>query len=272
MSIPAMHYSVATTRTTSLLLLLLALAGPSHGFRPQHRSEFPPGQTQIQRPQRTATPCPRCFPSSSSLSVGADFFRDESSSNSNGAASKTRASAECDIEAAIGTAHVSEYERDAEFYRKRNEAYYNSLRKIESDNGVTPSSSAAVSTSVSETTSTHAHHVSSPHAPPSSGSKVGSESDDPNRWVIDSINTSLKASHSSFKHVESSTNSLLKGKPLVALGLFALAGVIVAYLSGFFFLEGYIENWNPVENDMIPYWDDAEIHTIERALPPTEGV
>ena len=176
-------------------------------------------------PRRTST-------STTRLSIGADFDND--------------------IEAALGQGSISEYERDAEFYRKRNEAYYDGLRKSEMDNEIVVSSTALEVSSEGTGTEEDGHHQE--HQNP--------------RWVTDSINTSSDAARKSFRYVEKTTFSLLTGKPLLALAIFAAAGIMVAYLSGFFFLEGYIENWNPVENDQIPYWDDVEIHTIERALPP----
>lgn len=70
------------------------------------------------------------------------------------------------------------------------------------------------------------------------------------------INSFLRASQRSFQNVESMTNRLLNRQPLVALALFVGAGALVAYLSGLVFLGGYIENWNPAENDAVPYWDE----------------
>jgi len=209
----------ASSRTGYLLLAIALLVGSScHAYQlPQQ----PLAKTAFlaNGPRRTT--------SKTGLSVGADF--------------------DSDIEAALGQASISsEYERDAEFYRKRNEAYYDSLRKSEANNeGPVPTTSLDAAS-----TGTDQHQHENP------------------RWVTDSINTSSKAARKSFRYVEKTTFSLLTGKPLVALAIFVAAGVVAAYLSGFFFLEGYIENWNPVENDMVPYWDDAEIHTIERALPP----
>jgi len=167
--------------------------------------------------------------SSSSLSVGADYFQED----------HVLQSTDIGIDAALGSVggahYVSEYERDADFYKRRNEAYYYSLKdKDINDNN---------------------------------NSNNNTDNDD-NKDVEIVEPSLLKASHSSFKHIESLTNSLLTTNPLVAIAIFAVSGVLIAYLSGFFFLEGYIENWNPVENDMIPYWNDAEIHTIQRALPP----
>ena len=168
------------------------------------------------------------------------------------------ADVDSDIEAALGQARVSsEYERDAEFYRKRNEAYYNSLHKTDHEEVVVVEFSGSDKAH-------HQHH----HPAASSGVEAKGHHQDNPRWVTDSINTSLKASQNSFDFVEKTTFKMLTGKPLLAVAIFAVAGILAAYLSGFFFLEGYIENWNPAENDMIPYWDDAEIHTIERALPP----
>lgn len=79
------------------------------------------------------------------------------------------------------------------------------------------------------------------------------------------INNFLRASQRSFQNVESMTNRLLNRQPLVALALFVGAGALVAYLSGLVFLGGYIENWNPAENDAVPYWDE-EILIITRKV------
>lgn len=188
------------------ILLLLVLAG-THAYQIPKRVAF---YTPTQR--TLANSCPK-------LNIGADF--------------------DSDLEAALGQAPLSEYERDAEFYRKRNEDYYNSLNtKSEEEVGAFSFSDAG------------AEHVEEPKA------------ENPG-WMKDSV----KASETSFRFVEDSTSSMLTERPMMALAIFAAAGLVVAYLSGFFFLEGYIEDWNPAENDMIPYWDDAEIHTIERALP-----
>lgn len=172
------------------------------------------------------------------LSVGADFDND--------------------IEAALGQGSVSEYERDAEFYKKRNEAYFKSLHKVGEGED------AAAAAILSAAPDAASGHKTSGGGEPDH--QTPSQKHENPRWVTDSIT----ASQNSFKFVEKSTFSMLKQKPMVALAIFATTGMLVAYLSGFFFLEGYIENWNPVENDMIPYWDDAEIHTIDRALPSSE--
>jgi len=216
----------ASSRAGLLLLAIAFLADRScDAYQlpplPQQQHHQPKVAFLTDANRRTTT-------SMTGLSVGADF--------------------DSDIEAALGQASISEYDLDAEFYRKRNEAYSNSLRKSNTDKEVVVATTALDASS--EGTAEH-------HENPT--------------WVTESINTSSDAARKSFRFVEKSTFKLLTGKPLMALAIFAATGVLVAYLSGFFFLEGYIENWNPVENDMIPYWDDAEIHTIERALPPTEA-
>ena len=167
-----------------------------------------------------------------SVGAGADYFGERED--------PPAPAADPSIEAALGNPqhlHASEYERDAEFYRKRNEAYSKSLLKA-----------------------AKANEANSGPAPSSYGMPGELQGASP---ASKGQENPLKAS---FDHVEASTNSLLTGRPLVALAIFGATGMLVAYLSGFFFLEGYIENWNPAENDQIPYWDDAEIHTIQRAV------
>jgi len=203
------------------VLVFLALGScdsyQSSNFRPR-TGHFGVGQRSF------ASACPK-------LSVGAADF-------------------DSDIEAALGQASVSEYERDAEFYRKRNEQYYDSLQKANDEKLVVSQLSASDATNAVSSSSSDEDQHENP------------------RWVTDSIHTSSKAAQKSFRFVEKTTFSLLYEKPMLALAIFVAAGMMVAYMSGFFFLDGYIENWNPVENDIIPYWDDAEIHTIERAMPP----
>lgn len=205
-----MTTTINTPFALRTVLLLLAI-GSCQGY------QFPQTRTAFVNQYRRGNACPR-------LHIGADF--------------------DSDFEAALGQAPLSEYEKDAEFYRKRNEEYYNS-RKAEKEEVV-------VEFSVSDTNAASSHDDADQFSDKNPG------------WVTDSV----RASENSFKFIEKTTFSLLKERPMVALAIFAAAGLLVAYLSGFFFLEGYIEDWNPAENDMIPYWDDAEIHTIERALPP----
>lgn len=185
--------------------------------------------------------------------TGADYFGEELASSTTDNLS---------FEAAIGHAqHASEYERDAEFYRKRNEDYSNSLAKHALSTGTTNAMNVGIDVDVdaddvdlapTASASAHSEHFS-----------TTSSSSSSNPHQITTAKATLKAS---FDHVEKSTFSLLTGRPLVALSIFCAAGILVAYLSGFFFLEGYIENWNPVENDQVPYWEDAEIHTITRVV------
>lgn len=185
-------------------------------------------------------------------STGGDYFGEELASSSSSSTTDNLS-----FEAALGGAqrthaseYASEYERDAEFYRKRNEDYSKSLAKH--------SLSLSLSTNTVGT-----DDLPTSSAPSGQRSATASSSSSNHHHQITTAKTTLKAS---FDHVESSTISLLKGRPLLALAIFCAAGVLVAYLSGFFFLEGYIENWNPVENDQIPYWEDAEIHTIQRVV------
>lgn len=204
-----------------VFLLLVAALASCQGYQPL---AFQSSAARFASPRRTS-------PTTTRLSVGADF--------------------DSDFEAALGQGQMSEYERDAEFYRKRNEAYYKRKDEDEEEVAIFTASSA----------------VDPANAPIPTDSATDEDSQN-SHWVADSINASAQASRNSFRYVEKQTFSLLTGKPILAIGIFVVAGLMAAYMSGFFFLEGYIENWNPVENDMIPYWDDAEIHTIERALPP----
>jgi len=217
-----------TPRVSSWAVLLLVALGSCQGYQLQLPNQpraafFAAPQRRIQLRGYGANACPP-------LSVAADFNSD------------------FDFEAALGQAHGSEYDRDAEFYRKRNEAYTESLPKTKDEDVIAKFS------------------FPDSQAQASPGSNYGAIEPLTNLFT-DSINTSMKASENSFTYVEKSTFSLLKQRPMMALLMFAVTGVTVAYLSGFFFLEGYIEDWNPVANDLVPYWDDAEIHTIERVLP-----
>jgi len=72
----------------------------------------------------------------------------------------------------------------------------------------------------------------------------------------DTINSFLRASRDSFKNVEKATDFLLNQQPILAFAIFIGAGLMVAYISGFFILGGYIESINPAENDLVPYWDE----------------
>lgn len=69
------------------------------------------------------------------------------------------------------------------------------------------------------------------------------------------VNSFVVASRDSFKNVESATDFLLAKQPIVAFMIFIGAGLLVAYISGFFILGGYIDDINPALNNPVPYWD-----------------
>jgi hypothetical protein len=142
------------------------------------------------------------------------------------------------------SAALNEYDRDAEFYRRRNLEYYNSLQQMQqhdeySFNELTASRNKKQSISPLQNEQTQ-------------------------KLAEDTISSVLKNSQASFKNVEQITFRLLQTRPFVALGIFLAAGALVAYLTGFFILDGYIDNLNPAENDAVPYWNEPEIHTIMR--------
>ena len=66
----------------------------------------------------------------------------------------------------------------------------------------------------------------------------------------------------SFRNVETETNFLLQKKPALAFAIFVAAGLIVAYMSGFFFLGGYIDSSNPYENGAVPYFEEEVLETV----------
>jgi hypothetical protein len=76
------------------------------------------------------------------------------------------------------------------------------------------------------------------------------------RRRIELTNSFLKASRSSFKKVEGATDSLLDKNPVIAMMIFLGAGLLVAYVSGFAILDGYIDVSNPMDNAAVPYWDE----------------
>lgn len=69
-------------------------------------------------------------------------------------------------------------------------------------------------------------------------------------------NKALKASRTSFRHVENNTFRLLDEKPMLAMAIFVGLGLLVMYISGFAVLGGYMSSPNPMENGAVPYWDD----------------
>lgn len=150
----------------------------------------------------------------------------------------------------------NEYDRDAEFYRRRNEEYYNSLQNLQSQESYSFNELTATSTTASTEDSGHSshHQRQQQHRTHPQAQKIAE----------DTINSVLQSSRTSFKNVETMTFRLLNQQPMVALGIFLAAGALVAYATGFFILEGYIENLNPIENDPVPYWNEPEIHTIMR--------
>jgi len=168
--------------------------------------------------------------------------------------------------------NANEYDRDAEFYRRRNEEY---TREINEDN-VAMSNGANIGLGLggavldaSAVTVTVTSNNKKKSTSTSTSTSASPFSQDPrDYWVVDAINTSLTPLYTSFKYVERNTLNVLQTAPLLALGIFVIAGLFVAYISGFIFLDGYIENINPATNDMIPYWNEADIHTIQRVPLP----
>ena len=166
--------------------------------------------------------------------------------------------------------YTNEYDRDNEFYRRRNEEYYQQQQQQEQkENNQVVLSTATLAATIPTTVIvgelqqlTDLQQQTQYHQQQYQ-KEQNNKKDSGEYMLMESINTSLKASHSSFKHIENLTYGLLTEKPLLALGIFFAAGLVVAYMIGFLFLDGYIESINPISNDMIPYWEDAEIHTID---------
>jgi len=69
----------------------------------------------------------------------------------------------------------------------------------------------------------------------------------------------------SFQNVESMSENLFTNQPLVALVLFVSCGLLVAYVSGIVFLDGYISSLNPAMNGDVPYWDE-DVPTDEDSI------
>jgi len=69
---------------------------------------------------------------------------------------------------------------------------------------------------------------------------------------IDILNEGTK----SFRFIETRTSKLLSNNPIIALTIFVGVGLIVAYMTGAFFLKGYISSGNPYMNGAVPYWED----------------
>jgi hypothetical protein len=152
------------------------------------------------------------------------------------------------------SSHLNEYDHDAEFYRRRNQEFYTSIQKMQQQdtynfNDLTSSKQTTTNLSLQQQQQELTELKLNPNA---------------QKKAEDVINSVLKASRSSFKNIEKITFRLLNRQPLVALGIFLATIALLAYMTGFFILEGYIDNLNPAENDLVPYWDDPEIHTIMR--------
>lgn len=173
------------------------------------------------------------------------FFQDDDRGNFENSSNSAAANSQLPIGS---SAAMNEYDRDAEFYRRRNLEYYNSLQQLQQQDDYTFNDLSV--SNQSKPNQKEPHHLS-----PSRNNQDMAE---------DTFNNVLKSSRSSFKNVEQLTFRLLNRQPLVALAIFLVSGALFAYTLGFFILEGYIDNLNPAENDAVPYWDEPEIHTIMR--------
>mmetsp|Transcript_14875 Transcript_14875/g.16686 ORF Transcript_14875/g.16686 Transcript_14875/m.16686 type:complete len:290 (-) Transcript_14875:591-1460(-) len=168
--------------------------------------------------------------------------------------------------------NANEYDRNADYYRRRNEEYQ---QEIYEENAATANTAASTTTlGLGLGGAVLDARIVTPAPNKSSSTSTSSPSvfsqDPRDYWVVDAINTSLKPLYTSFKYVERNTLLVMQTNPLLAVGIFVMAGLFVAYISGFVFLDGYIETINPATNDMIPYWDDAaaaDIHTLQRVVP-----
>jgi len=174
--------------------------------------------------------------------------------------------------------NANEYDRNAEFYRRRNEEYQQEI--YEENNAVANTATttrtiglglggAVLDASIVVAPNNNKSTSSTSTATAAKSPSPSPFSQDPrDYWVVDAINTSLTPLYTSFKYVERNTLQVMQTNPILALGIFVLSGLFVAYISGFVFLDGYIENINPATNDMIPYWEEADIHTIQRVPLP----
>jgi hypothetical protein len=95
----------------------------------------------------------------------------------------------------------------------------------------------------------------------SSESESESEED---RWKIQVTNHVLRTLHYSFKNVEGTANGLLEENPLIAFAIFAGAGLVAAYLLGLLILDGCMESWNPIQNGVVPYWDEEILVMVRK--------
>jgi ribosomal protein S8 len=178
--------------------------------------------------------------------------RRENNNNSNSNNLNSRNAPTAFTTAAIDASINNEYDRDAEFYKRRNQEYYNSMSNTND--------------SIMNVMSSEEYYTNSNYDRNTKNNRYYYDyyKRDEREPVEETLNEVIKTSRSSFKNVESLTLGLLSRRPVVALGLFLMSLGLAAYLTGFFILDGYIDNWNPAENDQVPYWDEPDIHTIMR--------
>eukprot|EP00751_Fragilariopsis_kerguelensis_P040508 CAMPEP_0171004402 /NCGR_PEP_ID=MMETSP0736-20130129/17627_1 /TAXON_ID=186038 /ORGANISM="Fragilariopsis kerguelensis, Strain L26-C5" /LENGTH=280 /DNA_ID=CAMNT_0011433663 /DNA_START=57 /DNA_END=899 /DNA_ORIENTATION=+ len=168
--------------------------------------------------------------------------------------------------------NANEYDRNADYYRRRNEEYQQEIYEENTAANAAASTTTTLGLGLGGAV-LDARIVTTTTPNKSSSSSTSSPSvfsqDPRDYWVVDAINTSLKPLYTSFKYVERNTIGVMQTNPLLAVSIFIVAGLFVAYISGFVFLDGYIETINPATNDIIPYWDDAaaaDIHTLQRVV------
>lgn len=75
----------------------------------------------------------------------------------------------------------------------------------------------------------------------------------------------LEISRLSFINVEQMSEDLFSRQPLIAFSIFIICGLLISYLLGIIFLDGYISSLNPIFNGIIPYWND-DIPTDEDSV------
>ena len=229
--------TVRISRATALTLALLCLTEPfAESFVPTHVSKH----HAMPRSVAKTTTAARVASSDNQDDLdlpSAFFFQDHDDGEQSLSNSPSNNPLNFESSAAL-----NEYDRDAEFYRRRNLEYFNSLQELQQQDDYA------------------FNEVGKPRQQSSSSSRQQPES----QLAKDTINSVLKNSQASFKNVEQLTFGLLQQRPFVALGIFLAAGALVAYLTGFFILDGYIDSLNPIENDAVPYWNEPEIHTITR--------
>jgi len=83
-----------------------------------------------------------------------------------------------------------------------------------------------------------------------------SDEDATNRQRMEIFYNILNEGTASFRFIETRTSRLLSNNPILAFAIFVVMGLFVAYMTGFFFLGGYISSPNPIENGAVPYWEE----------------